>query len=77
MRLRVDLEFQRNEIKRLNKKYNVEVSRSRVSGGKTFAAEQKIREFKKLLLKSEKAHKATSTSTRFDPKKLILRRRLT
>ena len=77
MRLQVDFEFQRNEIKRLNKKYNVEMSRSRMRGGKAFATEQKIREFKKLLLNSKKAHKATSTSTRFDPKKLILRRRLT
>ena len=44
---------------------------SRMRGGKTFAAEQKIREFKKLLLKSEKSHKATSTSSTFNPKKLM------
>ena len=49
MRLQTDLEFQQNEIKRLNKKYNVEMFNSRVSEGKTYAAEQKIREFKKLL----------------------------
>ena len=71
MRLQTDLEFQQNEIKRLNEKYNVEMFSSRVHGGKAYAAEQKIREFKKLLLKGEKAHKATSTSARFDPKKLI------
>ena len=40
-------------------------------GGKAYATEQKIREFKKLLFKSKEAGKATSTSTRFDPKKLI------
>ena len=40
-------------------------------GGKAYATKQKVREFKKLLLKSKKAHKATSTGARFDPKKLI------
>ena len=33
------------------------------------ASEQKIRDFK-FLFKSKKAHKATSTTTRFDPKKV-------
>ena len=41
-----------------------------VLGGKVYAAEQKIREFKKFLFKSKKAHKAT-TSSRFIPKKMI------
>ena len=43
---------------------------SHMLGAKGFAAEQKIKEFKKLLFKSKKPHKATSTS-RFNPKKLI------
>ena len=43
---------------------------SQKQGGKAYAAKQKIREFKKLLFKSKKAHKASS-STRFDSKKLI------
>ena len=51
IRLQTDLEFRQNEIKNLNKKYNVEMFSTRVRGGKAFAAEQKIREFKKLLLK--------------------------
>ena len=46
MRLQTDLEFQQNEIKSLNKKYNVEMFSTRVRGGKAFAAEQTIREFK-------------------------------
>ena len=71
MRMQVDLEFQQNEIKRLNEKYNVEMFSSRVRGGKAYAAEQKTREFKKLLFKNKKAHKETSTSARFDLKKLI------
>ena len=51
LRLQTDLEFQQNAIKKLNKKYNVEMFSTRLRGGKAFAAEQKIREFKKLLLK--------------------------
>ena len=39
-------------------------------GGGPFATEQKIREFKKLLFKSKKLHKAIKTS-RIDPRKLI------
>ena len=44
---------------------------SSVHEEKAYAGEQKIREFKKLLLKSKKAPKATSTSARFNLKKLI------
>ena len=40
----------------------------RVRGGKAYAAEQKIREFKKLLFKSKRVHKATS-NTRFHSRK--------
>ena len=65
MRLQVDLEFQQNEIKRLDKKHKVEMISSRMKAG------QKTREFKKLLFKSKRAHKATSTSSIFDPKNLI------
>ena len=48
-KLQTDLEFQQNEIKKLNQKYNVEMFSSGVRGGKAYAAEQKITEFKKLL----------------------------
>ena len=44
--------------------------RTKIRGGKAFAAEQKITEFKKLLLKSKRLHKSTS-SQRLGPKKLI------
>ena len=57
MRLQTNLEFQQNEIKNLNKKYNVKMFSTRVRGGKAFAAEQKIREFKKLLLKIKTIYK--------------------
>ena len=57
MRLQTDQEFQQNEIKKLNLKYNVEMFSSRLRSGKAFAAEQKIREFKKILFKSRSLHK--------------------
>ena len=43
---------------------------TKVRGGKAFAAEQKIREFKKLLFKTKKLHKATKTGS-VEPRKLI------
>ena len=61
MRLQTDLEFQQREITKLNKKYNVLMFSTKIRGGNAFAAEQKIREFKKLLLKSKRLHKSTSS----------------
>ena len=62
MRLLTDQEFQQNEIKKLNQKYNVEMFSTKLRGGKAFAAEQKIREFKKILFRSKKLHKANRSS---------------
>ena len=53
MRLQKDLEFQQNKIKELNKKFDVEMFHIKLRGGKAFAVEQKIREFKKNLLRSK------------------------
>ena len=61
MSIQTDHEFQQNEMKRLNKKYKIEMFSENTRSGKAFAAEQKIREFKKLLFKSKKLHKATSS----------------
>ena len=47
MRLQTDLEFKQNQIKKLNDEFNVDMFHTKVKGGKAFAAEQKIREFKK------------------------------
>ena len=69
MRLQTDLEFQQNEIKSLNKKYNVEMFSTRVRGGKAFAAEQTIREFKKLLLKIKAIYK--KNKMKFKPIEII------
>ena len=68
MRLQVDLEFQQNEIKKINQKYNVEMFSTKIRGGKAFAAKQKIREFKKILFRSKRLHKSTKTR-RLDAKK--------
>ena len=54
MRLQTDLEFKQNEIKKLNDQFNVDMFHTKIRGGKAFAAEQKIREFKKILLKSKR-----------------------
>ena len=54
MRLQMDLEFQQNNIKKLNEENDVEMYSSKIRGGKAFAAEQKIQELKKLLLISKR-----------------------
>ena len=69
MRLQTDLEFQQDEIKKLNKKYNVGMFSTRVRVGKAFTAEQKIREFKKLLLKIKSLYK--KNGMRVKPNELI------
>ena len=51
MRLQTDLEFLKNETKKLNEKYNVDMFSTKLRGEKAFAAKQKIREFKKLHFK--------------------------
>ena len=40
MRLQTDLEFKKNQIKKLNNEFNVEIFHTKVEGGKAFAAEQ-------------------------------------
>ena len=57
MRLHVDLEFQQNKIKKINQKYNVEMFSTKNRGGKAYVAEQKIREFKKILFRIKKTYK--------------------
>ena len=57
MRQQTDLEFKQNQIKKLNDEFNVEIFHKKVWGRKAFAAEQKIREFKKILLRSKRFEK--------------------
>ena len=68
-RLQTDLEFKQNEIKKLNNKFNVDMFHTQIRGEKTFAAEQKIREFKKILLKSKRLEK--DRGERIKPNSLI------
>ena len=51
--IQADREFEQNEIKELNKRYNVHMFSLKVRGGKSFAVEQKIRDLKKLLCKTK------------------------
>ena len=57
MRLQTDLEFKQNQVLKLNDEFNVEMFHTRLRGRKVFAAEQKIREFKKLLLRGTRLEK--------------------
>ena len=69
MRLQMDLEFNQNQIKKLNNDFNVEIIHTKVRGGKAFAAEQKIREFKTNLLRSKGFEKLRKN--RIKPNNLI------
>ena len=69
MRLQADLEFNQNQIKILNDEFNVEMFHTKVRGRKAFAAEQKIREFKKILLRSKSFEKLRKN--RIKPNDLI------
>ena len=71
MRLQTDLEFQQTEIKKLSKKFNIELFSTKVREGKAFATEQKIRELKKLLLKSKNNDRRNKI--KINPNKLIQR----
>ena len=51
--IQTDREFEQNEIKELNKRYNVHMFSLKVRGGKSFAVEQKIRDLKKLPCKTK------------------------
>ena len=69
MRLQTDQEFQQNEIKKLNVKYNVEMFSGRIRGGKAFAAEQKLRELKKTIFKTKNVYKMSKK--KINSKKII------
>ena len=67
--LHVDQEFQKNNIKELNKRYNVEMFSTKIRAGEAYATEQKLRELKKRISnlrlinsKSENPHKLIKMS---------------
>ena len=43
MRIQTDIEFQQNEINKLNKKYNIEMFSGNIRVGKPSMVEQKIK----------------------------------
>ena len=49
--------IQKQKKKKLNKKFDVEMYQRNLCDGKAFAAEQKIREFKTILLRSKQIEK--------------------
>ena len=69
MRLQTDLEFKQNQILKPNEEFSVEMFHTWLRGGKAFAAEQKIREFKKLLLRGKRLEK--QQGRRLKPTELI------
>ena len=69
MRLQTDQEFKQRNIEQLNTKFNVEMYSTHLRGGKAFAAEQKICELKKLLLRSKCIEKFKGKCIK--PKELI------
>ena len=68
MRLQTDKEFDQNKMKKLNKKFHVEMHQTNLRGGKAFAAEQKIREFKNFLQRIKQIEKKRK---RLKPNNLI------
>ena len=63
MQLQTDLQFNQNKIKHLNKKFDVDMFHTQLGGGKAYAAEQKFREFKKILLRSKRFEKMKKKHT--------------
>ena len=68
-KLQIVQEFNQRKIEELNKKLDVEMYSTHLRGGKAFAAEQKIRELKQLLLRSKRIEKFKGKCIK--PKKLI------
>ena len=69
MRLQTDLEFKQNQIKKLIDEFDIEMFHTKLREGKAFAAEQKIREFKKILVRSKRFEK--NRRNRIKPNVLI------
>ena len=60
--LQTDKEFNQNKIKQLNKNFDIEMYHTNLRGRKAFAADQKICEFKKILLRSKRFEKTKRKS---------------
>ena len=60
-----------NKVKQLNEKFDVDMYHTKIGSGKAFAAEQKIREFKKILLRSKRFEKMKKKKKGIKPNQLI------
>ena len=69
MHLQTDKEF--NKIKQVNKKFDLEMYHTELPRGKAFAAEQKVREWKKILLRSKHFEKMQKKKRQKKEKKRI------
>ena len=69
MRLQTDLEFKQNQTKNLNDEFDIEMFHTKVRRGKAFAAEQKIREFRKIFVRSKRFEE--NRNNRIKPNDLI------
>ena len=69
MRLQIDHKFQQTNLKKLDNESDVDMYNSNRRSGKEFAAEQKLRELKKLLLRSKRIKKLLGK--RVKPSELI------
>ena len=74
MRLQTDQEFKQRKIYDLNKKFNLDTFTTSLRGGKAFAAEEKIGEFKKSSLRSKRIEKYNKK--RIKPNYLIKKQHL-
>ena len=61
-RLQTDLELKQKKIFELNRRYNVKLSTTAIRGRKTFAAEQKLRESKKIIFRLKALEIGTSVT---------------
>ena len=64
MRLQKDQEFNQNEIKEINKKYNILHYSSKLNGGHAMATDQKIRELRNCLKNFRRLLKKEQTQTK-------------
>ena len=69
MRLETDQKFKQRKIFELHKKINIEIYSTNLKGGKGFAAERKITELKKTLLRNKRMEKFKGK--RIKPNELI------
>ena len=75
IRLQAELEFKPNKIYEINSKYNVHTFYTTVREGKSFAAEQKIRELKKRILHLKSLERSERKSVRIKPYNIIRKSR--